>query len=195
MANRTALGLLFFGFAQGLVGCDSSIRSAPSQLPPVSQPTDSYTLANVTLSGVIFEETSKVEHLSRVSQSIVKRAARRVTLGRPPMQAGSIASQGCGRIPATSRQASWSIRTGMEIRKDSSSQRRRTFQALGTERLWSTATRGSTCNSFDDERARRLLNQAASARGRATGDVGNRPSNTFVSRSSFTRRVNAPSSV
>jgi hypothetical protein len=59
MANRTAIGLVFFGLAQGLVGCDSSIRSAPSQLPPVSQPTDSYTLANVTLSGVIFEETSK----------------------------------------------------------------------------------------------------------------------------------------
>ena len=59
MANRTAIGLVVFGLAQGLVGCDGFVRSAPSQLPPVSQRTDSYTLANVTLSGVIFEETSK----------------------------------------------------------------------------------------------------------------------------------------
>jgi hypothetical protein len=59
MTNRTVIGLVFLVLAQGLVGCDSHTPSAPSQRPPVSQPTDAYTLANVTLSGVVFEETSK----------------------------------------------------------------------------------------------------------------------------------------
>jgi hypothetical protein len=62
MANRTLNSLVILAVAQAFVGCDGYTPSAPAQLPPgsqPSQPTDSYTLANVTLSGVVFEETSE----------------------------------------------------------------------------------------------------------------------------------------
>jgi hypothetical protein len=67
MTNRTLLGFLFFVLATGLAGCNDASPSSPTA-PSTAQPQqtppptgggsrDSYNLANVTLSGVVYEMT------------------------------------------------------------------------------------------------------------------------------------------
>jgi hypothetical protein len=73
MTNRIQTGLVLSVLVLGVAGCNSDSRLpsvAPSPMPPLPVPpsASTYTLSNVTLSGMVFEETlngrAPIEHAS-----------------------------------------------------------------------------------------------------------------------------------